>query len=353
LFQFPFAIAGCTQITNPNSNATFNASGTYMCVGFQLPANKTLNTVRMVWWDKVGTLNNTDLTVSVVGSSGNTNIPNLTSVLETRNTPDINLNSWVSGSPVVGVTGFSTPLASGTPYWIWIRNANPTPSTNYFRVVYNINPARMQYVGTGTWGYNVLTSTNGGNSWSYYPGNWPLQLIFSDGTVLGLMYYHTNLGLTVTASSMKVGMQFTTPANARLRVAGIGVVLVHGGTAPSGRICLARVSDGAVLGYTMTERLIGAPERYIGYWLNDVVELQPSTEYRVYLEYIGGTVNASNYFGFRFNNVLATTENLANLPFGGTVRLCYSNDGGSTWTTSYGLPAMVLALDFERPFAVM
>jgi hypothetical protein len=321
----------------------FNAATTRLLLGFIPLTTKTVSKVKFFVSATSGTPGanfSCDLVSFAAGAHAGTTGPNAT--LETK-----------TGTPVSGawleLTGFTTSVTGGVQYGFVIRNTHATPAANNFSVrhVANLDPSLQ---GT-TIGWFRRTSTDSGSTYGSQANQLAgFRIEFSDGTFLGVPI--SNAAATAVGdgvySARESGVLFTTPANTKLVVKGIGCRISITGT-PTGnpRFILYR-------GTTLVDTTLSVPQwqsttAINGYFASPIT-LDTSTQYRMVL----GETTQSDASGNRFGvSVEYTVENDANskamLPFGGMTKTYWD---GSTWTdTDTSALAMWLSLDTDTEFA--
>jgi hypothetical protein len=272
-----------------------------------------------------------DVKVSLWSVNSTSGLPD--TLLEER---DNGSTSPLSANSRVVVGGWTTSLSAGQEYCIVVRNANASPTTNYFSVLYGADTTTIA-------GYNTspprgsYTSTDSGSTWAaqgYQRGNY--QIIYNTGS--GDFTYDwlvINTNNVVGLNGNPCGVRFTTPTGVRLRVIGVQFGWI---TATSGNSWAIRIKQG---GTTVATTL--AISRDVGGHsflpLPDVVTLQANTQTDVEAFLVSGTAGNLAYVA------VDTTLTPVAFPFQ------YIQDGSVVSGRFPGV--MKLILDPSQPFEVV
>jgi len=228
-------------------------------------------------------------------------------------------------------------LSAGTRYWFVMRNANASPASNYVTISRG-GSISSDLQGSNYFGAVSATSTDGGSTWSYTPNVFAL-IVHSNGAE-GFVYYN-NHSPTSSGNTMH-GVKFTTPANAKLRVAGlVGYCTMSSPASPAWALysssgLVAEAAWGNSQSYSGTQVIV-AP-------FSSIVTLETNTDYYFVAKCSSGTVT------FQGVQCDSSTENLNQLPLG--ARYAYTTNDGSTWTvdTTRMMSHWALLLDPDQPF---
>jgi len=192
------------------------------------------------------------------------------------------------------VTGWTTGLTAGQEYCIVVRNANGSPTTNYFAVSYGAETTTIAGYSTSP-PRGSYTSTDSGSTWSVQGnqrGN--CQIIYNTGS--GDFTYDwliTSTNSQVGLNNNPCGVRFTTPSGVNLRVIGVQFGWI---TATSNSSWAIRIKQA---GNTVATTL--AISRDIGGHsflpLPDVVTLQDNTQTDVEAFLTSGTAGNLVYIG--------------------------------------------------------
>lgn len=315
-------------------------------------ATKTLSQIGVYLSAITGTLIAGDMKVQICADNGAFG-PG--SVLTTGTTVD----AVPTGAGVVRFTGLSQVLIAGTIYWIVISNAAGSPSTNNFTMAQGTAGNAQALTGMDAPFFGTRkTSTDGGST---YPdiarATHNVLLEYSDSTQDGMLWtdYAAETSLHSVYEDRELGNVFTTPANARLRIAGVAMMTSRTGT-PTGNF-IYKIYEGDNLKATT----IGLPATGILTGFSAFnrdnfaapVTLEPATVYRVVMAETAQTDTLSN----RFNAYPFTIPDdpiiHEQMPFQGTARKTYSTNGGGSFTdTDTQAIPMYLIGDDLQPFRV-
>jgi len=229
-------------------------------------------------------------------------------------------------------------LSAGTRYWFVMRNANASPTSNHVTISRGGPISSNELQGGNYFGAVSATSTDGGSTWSYNSAVSAL-IVHSNGAE-GFVY-HGSHSPNSSGNTMH-GVKFTTPANAKLRMAGlVGYCTMSSPVSPAWALysssgLMAEAAWGNSQSYSGTHVIV-AP-------LSSIVTLEPNTDYYFVAKCSSGTIT------FQGVNCDNSTENLNQLPL--SARYAYTTNGGSTWTvdTTRMMSHWALLLDPDQPF---
>lgn len=288
----------------------------------------TLNNVRFFVSAVSGSLGASDISVDLVdfpaGAITATTAPN--AAIETRAT----VTTTPTGAAWVEVTGFTTALTAGKVYGIVIKNANGTPASNNFTVRW-LTDISTRITGTSAIGWRKASSTDSGSTYgSSVTQVGGVRLEFSDTSVCGIPVSDISNTLAGDGiySGRELGVKFTTPADAKLRVKAV-TARVHITGTPTGLLRFRLYQGTSLVASTATFGNWQSTQEVIGVFAS-VQVLEASTLYRVVLAKDAGDANSSSN---RVNLYELTVENdaasKALLPFGGWVKTYWD---GASWT---------------------
>lgn len=325
-----------------------SASATWLAYGFQA-RGKTLNSVRAFLSATAGSLIAADVTCSLYSDSGGAPNASIEGPKSCGSAP--------SGSAWYDWTGFTTALTGGTQYWLVFKNANGTPGTNFptFRLITTMNSLLG---GSAVHGDVRKTSTDSGSTWAGTSNTQiaGFRLGFSDSTYGGLPlsnYAISPSGVGVY-SARELGSMFTTPANASLKVIGIGAVFNAKTGTPTGNARFRLYTGASPSLLATTDSLINASNitgvTVLAGYFSAVQTISASTIVRAVL----GETTQSDASTARFNLNAFTVDtdaaSLALMPFGSFQQTYFD---GSTWgeTSSALVPIWLLLDDGAGEFA--
>lgn len=334
--------------TSPSATTlALSAATTRLLFLFIPPASKTLNTVRFFVSAVSGTISSNgvvcDLWSMPTGAIAAGTVPSAS--LESRAT----VTATPTGAGWVEVTGFTTALTAGTLYGLVIQNATGTPASNNFtaRWVFGLDNSVL---GT-TVGWGKRHSTDSGTSYGTAANQvGGVRLGFSDGTYAGIPLSNVAAagvgdGVYNTRES---GDLFTTPANGKLVVKGIGTRIIVTGT-PTGSPRFRLYAGTSLIDTTASVLQYASTTIAEGFFASPVT-LDAATAHRMVL----GETAQADASGNRFAcNAEFTVENDADsralLPFGGMTKTYFD---GSSWTdTNTSALEMWLILDTDGELA--
>lgn len=329
------------------SSINVNAAATYCAFSFVLKSAKTLSTVRL-YISETGALAAGEVQVDIYSDSAGTPGQPGTSLANVTNGGAIS-TGWTD------FTGFSLALSAHTLYWIVVRNLNGTPASNYPTLRYSANSGGAQhlYASTSTWGSMKKSSTDSGSTWggiatNIFPG---LRLDFNDSTYAGLPIETGGADTTNTIySTREMGTKFTSPANVRLRVTGV-VMMIGKSGAPTGNARF-RLYEGTTLVGTTQEIPLGNASSGSAYaaYFSSPLTLKANTSYRVVLSETTQSDTSSNRYQGYYITIDSNANSQALKPFGGSCQKTYYD--GSSWTdTSGDFCPFGLILDFDGMFS--
>jgi len=324
---------------DPGSEASneIGSASLYYAMGFTAPAGKTISKIKWACDYKGGTLGASDVGVYVYSSTvGHPNVS-----LQSSTSTCSGTDSWNEA------VGFSTAVTSGNQYYIVLRNLNGTPASNYFAVARRNDLGGVNVFGHGTassgngFGNHVMISNDSGSTWSSgnFAGAGQFRIEFSDGSFFGIPIYNssrpadnTGAGESVYATR-EVGNKFTTPADAKLRISGIGCWIYKNNT-PTGSIRYglwtgaASPSNITYSALAPVNQLSGMGYLYLP--LDTVQELSAATSYRITMGRTTQSDTSSNTVTVGRDVWENDANSLLLKPMGGTLSKTYFD--GTTWT---------------------
>lgn len=347
------SVVGAQIVGLPDGDAistgtlAISASGTRLVYSFKPWEAKTLSKVKVFASAVTGTLGASDLKLELYSYSQGTMLSsaNPSSLLQTSTT----VTATPTGASWVEFTGFTQALTAGTQYALVLSNANGTPASNFPTYRWTTN-GNVHLLGSSATGWNKRHSTDafGTNSVSLAAAIGGVRLEFSDGTFAGMPFSDSSVtGTEGVFAAREMGVKFTTPADAKLRVIGIGTRITFTGT--PGNTLRFRLYNGTSLIDTTASAINWTTGNTVNSFFSSPIVLSSNNTYRAMM---GENTNADTSAN-RFNMYQYTVENDANskalLPFGGWVKTVF--DGTSTWTdTDTSAPIMWLILDTSDPF---
>jgi hypothetical protein len=328
-----------------------NAAANWFAASFIAQSNSALSKARLFVSALAGTLGANDLTLDLYSDAAGA--PSAS--LESRNT----LTSSVAAGAWAEWTGFTTTLATGTQYWLVARNVNGTPASNNVTIRYGATGSADNVVGGSgnRFGYRAATSTNSGGSWTYVPNScgWRVQL--ASGAYLGLPVQNIAVSVDLVYLTRESGVQFVTPANVSLNLAGLALYPAGLSGAPSGnvRFGLWTGAGGSPTNVDYTNTIPAATVAQstntwlYGYFVNGTHAVPPGTTVRVTMaDSPVNTDSSSNAYKMNEYTIDSDANSLALLPW--SLQKTYFN--GSTWAqTSAVLFPFALLLDTNGEFS--
>lgn len=229
------------------------------------------------------------------GSSGNQYVGKIVTVSTTFSPSPAMATSWLDFS------SFSThTLTAGRKYAAILLNTEAVPATDSVTIWHTNGEAPT----LGVWSNNaspgsIIANTRGYNSTGFFPSGGYVTL--ADGVQSGSAAYTVNLDSTMRVhGTRQIGARFTTPANLKLNVAGIGTQIRAGtGNYPQNiTISLYQIGSGTDTLLASCQASVVAASVTVSSWpclLSSVVTLDASTSYRVSVSATSSAGDASNY----------------------------------------------------------
>jgi hypothetical protein len=256
-----------------------------------------------------------------------------------------------TGALWVEFTGFTFNPTAGSPYWRLLRNMAAVPETNYptyrwltyspVNFFNNINIKQSTTDGGATWGSAVLNIAGQRIEApaGVYAG-WPISADTTDGA-------------NIVYQTREVAAYLTTPANARLRVRGLAMIVRESGS-PTGaaRFRLYSGTTPSLIDTTtsiLPANLSTDPRWVVAYFSSTHI-IEPGTVLSVALGEETNSDTSANYYYVLSSTIENDANSKALAPFGG-IQTNYYN--GSSWAlTDTLLPHFLLILDTDGEFAV-
>lgn len=332
-----------------NGAASGGYSATWLAFYIVPQLGGTLSKVRVYATAVNGTLGASDLVCDIYSSSSSNPNTSLASSSTVTSTP--------TGAAWVEFTGFSQSLTVGTPYFIVLRNANGTPTTNYPTYISAWSNATALGTASDPVHGTILSfsSTNSGSTWSRLLAPSAFVLDYGSGNIEGFPAYQVSSSYQVY-SSREVGLKFTSP-NVALNVIGIGGLVAKAGT-PTGNLRY-RIYTGSSTSPTLLATTLTAAPGEINtgrsikiLYFSTPITLPASTVTRIVIsETTQSDTSANRYTGEALQ--LSSTDTGLILPFTVQPASTLSTDGGATFAdTSDECPALFLVLDQTNQFSV-
>lgn len=311
----------------------------------------TLSTVRQHFANVTGTLGGSDILADLYDSTGTNGAPG--GSIETGKTPSATITAvgWYT------FTGFSSALTDGQMYWIVFRNANGTPGSNWVTPTGMQNNLPVVAGGSGNRQfYGMASSTNGGSSWSVSGlTSGATRAGYSGGSFDGSPLSNGAAGAVGDGvyAARECGVVFTSPANAALRVAGLGMYVSAKTGTPTGvpRLGLWLGTIPANQGYAalpLTTTI--TTSQWVRAGLASPVTIPPSTVVRVTLAEASNADASGNRYNAYHLTCDTDADSLAILPWNGTLRKTYFD--GSSWAdANTAVVAHALYLDPAGEFS--
>lgn len=303
---------GAPCSASPTSAAQdLDAAGTWLALSFQAQG-KTLSSVR-VWLSQVaGTVPAADITCHLQAAtiSAGDSYPSNTTI-ESRP---------LSAAPTVGwneFTGFSTALTLGTQYWLVFKNGNATPASNFVELT-TINTGLSLYAAEDSYGWMRRLTTDGGTGWGASTPCAAHLIAYSDGAKDGTPWRGVFTSGTTDGiySTRMTGTLFTAPANVKLRVRGLSILMVGSTGTPTGKVIL-RLYEGTTLVRSTPEFTpsINPGNTFVSGHFDTAYDLTPGVQYRAVVAETTQSDTSSNRYNVRFN-LWDQAGGVARMPFG-------------------------------------
>lgn len=347
--QVGFGWAGKVDTNLSSNQQNLNAAATYWATSFICDRSEQVSKIKVYVSSVTGTVGSSDLRCDIYSDSGGAPSSSLANTSTVTAAP--------TGAQWVEFTGFSYTLTEGTQYWIVVRNLNATPASNYPTLRTIVNYANTYGTsGLSTWGFSRKVSTDSGATWATVTqASFAARIEFNNGTFFGFPV--ESVASTTAASgervyaSRELGVKFTTPANASLKV--IGVAMRVGKTGSPTGDCRFRIyQDTTLVATTGVVPLGNITSGVLMYplYFTSTQSLSASTSYRVVISETTNSDASTNYY----YTTKMTWENNANSlnlkPMNGTLQRTYYD--GSSWTdTSTEVCEFMLILDPSGEFA--
>jgi len=347
LSLYGYGVSLGTGTFTQNGAASGGHSVNWTAYSFAPVIGGTVSKIR-VWVHAVnGTLGASDLVCDIYSDNAGSPNVSLASSSTVTTTP--------TGQMVVEFTGFSQAITAGTLYWIVLRNANATPTTNYptyarLSNLTNLVPGSN----AGTWDSIFATSTNSGGAWTETADQGRFLVVeYSGGAKEGMPLTVTASTATQIFSTREGGLYFTSPANVTLNVIGMHFAMSRSGS-PTGSF-RGRIYTGATPSLQGTTSTMVATANsttaagLLPLYFGSVIAIPPSTIVRA----VGSETTQSDGSANRFNipEIGLYAPDIALYPIA-TPKRTLSTDGGASFTeTDNVAPLVALILDPDQPFA--
>lgn len=270
----------------------------------------------------------------------------------------------VTSSLPTGATNFTftgagtTSLTDGAIYWYVLKNNTPTPASNYYSVQYMTGHVSSALVSSGaTNGYAKAVSTDGTN-WTLGVGGITGTIVgYSDASYDGLASVNALATSDKAYGTHEAGIQWTTPANVKYNVAGVGIY-VRKGSSPTGNLTAKLYTGGggatpptfkATSSTAYAPATVSAAGQVLAFFFSSPQSIDPSTVVTFTLKDTAAD-DSSNYYylmGMSMYDTGATSLSL--LPGQGTA-VAIGYDGASWSTSTSVIPKVTLILDATTPY---
>lgn len=321
----------------------------WLAYGFTPLLGGTVSKIRVYATAVTGTLVAGDLVCDIYSDS--VGYPNAS--LQSSTT----VTAIPTGAAWVEFTGFSTALTIGTNYWIVLRNADTTPTTNAITYTYSstafvsgtsADPALGQSL--------VFTSTNSGGTWTRTLNTGCFVVDYGSGNIEGWPIQSVSTSDPQIYSSREAGIKFDTPTNASMKVIGVCGVVSKAGT-PTGdmryRIYTGTSSSPTLVGTTVTRApgAVNSSRVTKPLYFSSPITIAGGTTVRVVLSETTQSDTSTNRYQLE-QYVLSSTDTGILVPYNTQPELTLSTDGGATFSeTANRWPGIWLLLDASSPFA--
>lgn len=331
-----------------NGSLSGGYSVNWLAFGFIPLRGGTVSKIRVYVNAVTGTLGSSDLVCDVYSdSAGNPNAS-----LQGSST----VTSVPTGAGWVEFTGFSTALTVGTNYWIVLRNANGTPTSNSATYAYLNSGALLGHATDPSIGQTlVFSSTNSGSTWTRALATGSFIIDYGSGSTEGLPIQSATTSDPQIYSSREGGIKFTTPVNVGLNVIGVCAIASKVGT-PTGdlryRIYTGSGSSPVLLATTVTRApgTINTSRSQKPIYFSSLVYVPPNTVIRVVASETTQSDTSSNRYSLEYLSLSSTDTGILE-PYSVQPEYTLSTDGGSTFTdTANRWPGIWLILDLDNPF---
>ena len=271
-------------------------------------------------------------------------------VLDTLTVGTLASASWILA------TGGTFPLTAGTKYWVVWTNSDAAPATNFLKVTFCNN-----LVANAMTGDDAATTVNSGTSWTQKNAGGGARFDFADATYLGfpVSAMPALTGTQGVYSANEAGIQFTTPANGKMVIRGLGMFITRSGIPTGNPFFKLYDSSHTLLGstypiangdaFTNTTQWYHRnfdPSTISG--SSPTIALSPSTQYTVTLAETTQSDAVANQFRMYAYTFDPDANSLAMIPWGMQADIL----NGGTWTQTPGtVPLFALLLQSGGEFA--
>lgn len=332
-----------------NGSLSGGYSVNWLAYGFIPQLGGTVSKIRVYASAVTGTLGSSDLVCNLYSDSAGSPSTSLQSSTTVTSVP--------TGASWVEFTGFSTALTVGTTYWIVLRNANGTPTSNSATYTYLTNSSILGNSNNPALGQSlVYTSTNSGSTWTRAVSTGAFVVDYGSGNIEGFPVQSGTTGDPQIYSSREGGIKFTTPSNTTLNVIGVCAVASKTGT-PTGnlryRIYTGSGSSPTLLATTATRdaATISTTRNQKPLYFTSPVSISADTVVRV----VASETTQSDTSGNRYNLefiTLSSSDTGILVPYTIQPEYTLSTDGGATFTdTANRYVSIWLILDAQEPFS--
>lgn len=333
-----------------SGNTAMSAAATWLAVGFQASASRTLSEVHLAILSTTGSPGSTDLRMALYSDSAGK--PG--TEIEARDS---------TSAPIAGgnnsITGYTSSVTAGTTYWIVIRNMAGTPASNYFTVTRRTTSISGYGISTsatsGTQGgWMSANSTDSGTNWTRSTSMSPLVVVWSDGTIEGVPFTATGATCQVYAAR-ECGLHIRTGVTG-LRVTGVAA-MVSKTASPTGsarfRLYEGTGNSRTLVATTNTTASVSTTISYTQLWFTSAIVLKAWTWYTLALSETTQSDASTDRFNLVGYAVRASHAGLFSSMLGADTNFSLSTDGGSTWTdTADNIHHAAFLLDSRAPYVI-
>lgn len=255
-----------------------------------------------------------------------------------------------TGAAWVEFTGFTatSTLTAGTQYWIVLRNANATPTSNSPTYRYgssNTIPTIVNGLATApAYGISKAHTTDGGATWGTTLNSiCGFMIEYSDGTGEGVPV--SNIAQATgdyVYSSREVGTMLALPGSATYRISGISFPVNKTGTTMDDYRTRLYVGSGAsptllATSVTVLKTNVGGSSFWLATMFSDPVAISGGQVVRAVMTNTSSNGSTSHAFRTHTYSILDTTLGRSMFGFGTqNFQKTISTDGGATFAETTG-----------------
>lgn len=356
-FLCPAYMQGWVPGMAGSSSINLNSANNLWAQSFILPlTGKTLSKVQFYVNSVTGTLGASSVVAGLYSSNGSPN-----TLIESRNT----VTTTPTGATYCEVTGFTgtSALTAGTVYWIVISNADGTPASNYWQMIYQAGGGNLTpwWTGTGVGVNNLLTktSTNAGSTWGSSVSNTcHIRLEFSDGSFWGFPVGGWNIaGASSRAySTFELGAKITCQATGYIDgfMTAVGRTLNAQAGKCYGRIRINNGSPTQSDNYVTSTQITG--NHFVTFYFSTPQLITAGDTLYFTIRDDNAETSSLYSYGGTYCTVANNAASQALMPFNGTLKHITTNDNTANpvvWTevnSGYAITPLVLLYNNDTPF---